>query len=59
MRNVAPTHLLDRALHDFASVRATGVPPPDGDLAFDEDASLTRNACGTEAVASIALLAER
>ena len=42
MGNVAPTHLLDRALHDFASVRATGVPMPDGDLAFDPDDALAR-----------------
>jgi len=38
--NVAPTHLLDRALHDFAAVRATGAPSPDGDRAFDEDEAL-------------------
>ena len=42
MGNVAPTHLLDRALHDFASVRATGVPMPDGDLGFDPDEALER-----------------
>jgi len=35
MRNVAPTHLLDRSLHDFDAVRATGMPSPDGDRAFD------------------------
>ena len=40
--NVVPTHLLDRSLHDFASVHATGVPLPDGDIAFDADESLSR-----------------
>jgi tRNA 2-thiocytidine biosynthesis protein TtcA len=35
--NVAPTHLLDRTLNDFAAVRATGTPRPDGDRAFDAD----------------------
>jgi tRNA 2-thiocytidine biosynthesis protein TtcA len=40
MGNVVPTHLLDRALNDFASVRATGIAVPDGDLAFDADAAL-------------------
>jgi tRNA 2-thiocytidine biosynthesis protein TtcA len=40
MANVAPTHLLDRALHDFASVRATGVASPEGDRAFDPDLTL-------------------
>ena len=37
MRNVVPTHLLDRSLHDFAAVHATGVAWPDGDRAFDDD----------------------
>jgi len=59
MRNVAPTHLLDRALQDFAAVRATGVPSPEGDLAFDADESLTRDPPDTDAVASIALFAAR
>src|SRR6476659_9562192 len=34
MGNVVPTHLLDRSLNDFASVRATGMPSADGDIAF-------------------------
>ena len=36
--NVVPTHLLDRTLRDFAAVRATGAPMPDGDRACDDDA---------------------
>jgi tRNA 2-thiocytidine biosynthesis protein TtcA len=36
MRHVTPTHLLDRALHDFAGVRPTGIPAADGDRAFDD-----------------------
>ena len=35
MANVVPTHLLDRSLHDFAAVHATGAASPDGDRAFD------------------------
>jgi tRNA 2-thiocytidine biosynthesis protein TtcA len=42
MANVVPTHLLDRTLHDFAAVRATGIPSADGDHAFDADESLGR-----------------
>ncbi len=42
MANVAPSHLLDRTLHDFAAVRATGLPFPDGDRAFDGDDALER-----------------
>ena len=38
LRNVQPTHLLDRTLQDFGAVRATGRPTPDGDIAFDVDA---------------------
>jgi tRNA 2-thiocytidine biosynthesis protein TtcA len=41
LANVVPTHLLDRTLHDFAAVRATGVASPDGDRAFDPDEALT------------------
>jgi len=34
---VEATHLLDRTLRDFAAIRATGSPVPDGDLACDDD----------------------
>ena len=34
---VEPTHLLDRSLHDFTGVRATGRADPAGDTAFDVD----------------------
>jgi tRNA 2-thiocytidine biosynthesis protein TtcA len=34
--NVVTTHLLDRTLRDFAAIRATGAPAPDGDLACDD-----------------------
>ncbi len=40
MGNVVSTHLLDRTLHDFAAVRATGLPVADGDRAFDADETL-------------------
>jgi len=40
MAHVVPTHLLDRTLHDFANVRATDRPEPDGDIGFDVDAVL-------------------
>jgi tRNA 2-thiocytidine biosynthesis protein TtcA len=35
LANVVPSHLMDRRLHDFAAVRPTQRPEPDGDLAFD------------------------
>jgi tRNA 2-thiocytidine biosynthesis protein TtcA len=37
LSNVVPSHLMDRSLHPFASLRPTGVADPDGDLAFDAD----------------------
>ena len=39
---VETSHLLDRRIHDFRAVRATGQPEPDGDIAFDVDAALER-----------------
>ncbi|MFZ9103690.1 MAG: tRNA 2-thiocytidine(32) synthetase TtcA [Burkholderiaceae bacterium] len=35
LTNVKPSHLLDRALFDFESLRPNGQPQPEGDLAFD------------------------
>ncbi|KAB2843167.1 MAG: tRNA 2-thiocytidine(32) synthetase TtcA [Burkholderiales bacterium] len=37
LQHVVPTHLLDRGLHDFAAVEATGRPEPQGDRAFDAE----------------------
>ncbi len=37
LRQVVPSHLMDRALFDFSAVRATGRPDPAGDTAFDDD----------------------
>jgi tRNA 2-thiocytidine biosynthesis protein TtcA len=38
LTNVHASHLLDRALHDFGAVAATGQPTGDGDKAFDPEA---------------------
>jgi tRNA 2-thiocytidine biosynthesis protein TtcA len=35
LANVVPSHLMDAKLYDFANLKATGVPDPDGDIAFD------------------------
>ena len=37
LTQVVPSHLADRSLFDFASLRATGVPDPMGDIAFDAE----------------------
>lgn len=39
MANVVPSHLMDRELHPFRTLRASGVADPAGDRAFDEDES--------------------
>lgn len=36
LANVVPSHLMDAKLYDFAHLKATGVPDPDGDIAFDD-----------------------
>jgi len=40
LSRAVPSHLMDRRLFDFASLRATGVPVEDGDIGFDVDRSL-------------------
>ena len=37
LQNVVPSHLMDLKLHDFVNLKATGVPDPDGDKAFDTE----------------------
>ncbi len=36
LSNVVPSHLMDRNLHPFSTLRASGAPMADGDIAFDE-----------------------
>jgi tRNA 2-thiocytidine biosynthesis protein TtcA len=38
MGNIVPSHLMDRNLYPFATLKTTGVADPSGDKAFDEDA---------------------
>jgi len=38
LQNVAPSHLADRHLFDFAGLKPQNAPYPDGDLAFDQEA---------------------
>jgi tRNA 2-thiocytidine biosynthesis protein TtcA len=37
LQNVVPSHLADPRLYDFAGLRPTGRPDPDGDRAFDPE----------------------
>ena len=50
MAHVVPSHLMDRRLHPFETLRATGVPDPLGDRAFDaDDEESDGNACAAPA----------
>jgi len=40
LAKAVPSHLMDRRLFDFASLRATGTPVVDGDIGFDVDPAL-------------------
>ena len=37
LANVVPSHLADRELFDFATLRSQGTPSTEGDIAFDEE----------------------
>lgn len=43
LSTVAPSHLMDRALFDFANLKTSGHANPDGDIAFDEEPCSTGN----------------
>ncbi|UXH79375.1 tRNA 2-thiocytidine(32) synthetase TtcA [Roseateles amylovorans] len=44
MGNIVTSHMLDRHLFPFETIKATGAPVTDGDIAFDEEEN-----CGTTA----------
>jgi tRNA 2-thiocytidine biosynthesis protein TtcA len=46
MGNITLSHMMDRSLYPFESLRATGRPDPSGDKAFDDDQD-EGEACGT------------
>jgi tRNA 2-thiocytidine biosynthesis protein TtcA len=46
MGHVTPSHLLDRALYPFSTLKASGLADPAGDKAFDDEAPDADGACG-------------
>ncbi len=50
MGNIVPSHMMDRQLYPFATLKPTGVVNPEGDRAFDED-----DDCGPPQAAPIRL----
>jgi tRNA 2-thiocytidine biosynthesis protein TtcA len=59
LSRVTPSHLMDRGLFDFAGLRATGEPMPDGDIAFDADPSFEAPEPTPQAIAIAARPAAR
>jgi tRNA 2-thiocytidine biosynthesis protein TtcA len=53
MGHVVKSHLLDRGLYPFTTLKTSGVADPAGDKAFDEDGD---EACGTSTGASVVTL---
>jgi len=41
MGHIVPSHMMDRNLYPFTTLRSTGVPQADGDRAFDDDDCIT------------------
>jgi tRNA 2-thiocytidine biosynthesis protein TtcA len=39
MAHIVPSHMMDRNLHPFATLQASGVADANGDRAFDDDES--------------------
>ena len=51
MGNIVPSHMMDKKLFPFETIRATGRAEPDGDIAFDDDET-----CATPSPASVITL---
>ena len=51
MGNIVTSHMMDRSLFPFETIKATGVPDANGDIAFDEDEH-----CGEPKAATISIL---
>ncbi len=48
LQNIVPSHLMDSKLHDFKSLKATGVASTDGDKGFDHESfDSTDEPCGS------------
>lgn len=47
MGNITLSHMMDRSLFPFTEIKATGMPDPKGDKAFDEDDEDSDDACAS------------
>jgi tRNA 2-thiocytidine biosynthesis protein TtcA len=48
LSTVAPSHLMDRHLFDFANLKVTGITNADGDIAFDEEPCATNQPASSQ-----------
>jgi tRNA 2-thiocytidine biosynthesis protein TtcA len=56
MGNIVPSHMMDRRLYPFETLKPSGVADPAGDKAFDEDDEACGPAPGTAPAASVVQL---
>ncbi|WOB07824.1 tRNA 2-thiocytidine(32) synthetase TtcA [Piscinibacter gummiphilus] len=54
MGNIVPSHMMDRNLYPFTTLKTTGVADPGGDIAFDDDESCATPATPGESVIKFA-----
>jgi tRNA 2-thiocytidine biosynthesis protein TtcA len=61
LSNIIPSHMMDRKLYPFETIKATGKPMKGGDIAFDEDEGCGEPSTGlpAESVVSIASISKR
>ena len=50
MGNIVSSHMMDRKLYPFTTIKATGTPMPDGDIAFDDDETCATTAPATSII---------
>ncbi|HET8869938.1 MAG TPA: tRNA 2-thiocytidine(32) synthetase TtcA, partial [Aquabacterium sp.] len=55
LSNIIPSHMMDRKLYPFETIKATGTPMKGGDIAFDEDEGCGDPSDGLPAEAAISL----
>jgi tRNA 2-thiocytidine biosynthesis protein TtcA len=56
MGKITPSHLMDRTLYPFETIKATGVPQAGGDRAFDPDDGADGADCATPAPAVVSMV---
>jgi tRNA 2-thiocytidine biosynthesis protein TtcA len=54
LSNIVPSHLMDRSLYPFTTIKAAGQPVVGGDIAFDEEES-----CGPVGESKISIVSIR